>query len=330
MKVDEAVLKLLNLDPDRTSVVSHGGGGCSSASTLRITTKLSDGKEMNWFMKTGTGKDAEIMFEGEYASFRALHAACPTICPDAYGWGRFTSSPSTYFLVEDFLRLTSRSSSGSSGTSLATNLARLHTTPAPIPENYSKPMFGFPVTTCCGDTPQDNSWKEDWAEFFGENRLRFILARSEMANGSDAGLRELVEQTISQVVPRLLSASHLNNGEGVTPVVVHGDLWSGNASRGSIGDSTSVQDVVFDPSSCYAHSEYELGIMRMFGGFGKAFLREYHEICPKTEPSEEYEDRVQLYMLYHQLNHHALFGGGYRSGAVSVMKELLAKYGKGT
>lgn len=58
-----------------------------------------------------------------------------------------------------------------------------------------------------------------------------------------------------------------------------------------------MEEVVFDPSACYAHSEYELGIMRMFGGFGRGFFAEYHDLCPKTEPRVEYEDRVRLYEL---------------------------------
>jgi hypothetical protein len=64
MKLDPAVIKLLQLDPDNTTVSSAGGGGCSSASTSKITSKLSDGTEKLFFMKTGHGKDAEIMFEG--------------------------------------------------------------------------------------------------------------------------------------------------------------------------------------------------------------------------------------------------------------------------
>jgi hypothetical protein len=103
------------------------------------------------------------------------------------------------------------------------------------------------------------------------------------------------------VVPRLLGDGHLN---GVKPVIVHGDLWSGNASKGIIGGQGDVQDVIYDSSACYAHSEYELGIMNMFGGFGGSFLKEYHAIIPKTEPVQEYEDRVALYELYHHLNHH--------------------------
>ena len=36
----------------------------------------------------------------------------------------------------------------------------------------------------------------------------------------------------------------------------------------------------------------------MFGGFSSSFFREYHAICPKTEPVSEYDDRVSLYELY--------------------------------
>jgi protein-ribulosamine 3-kinase len=66
MKLDPAVAKILNLDVANTTVTSAGGGGCSSASTAKITTTLPDGKEKKFFMKTGSGKDAEVMFEGEW------------------------------------------------------------------------------------------------------------------------------------------------------------------------------------------------------------------------------------------------------------------------
>ncbi|PSN70508.1 Ketosamine-3-kinase [Corynespora cassiicola Philippines] len=328
MKLDPEVIKLLKLDPENTTVSSAGGGGCSSASTSKITSKLEDGTEKLFFMKTGRGKDAETMFEGEHASLNALHNAVPSLCPQSFGHGKFSSEPSKSFLVTEYLNLASRSASKPSAPSLAAKLAKLHTTPAPTPEGYGRPMFGFPVTTCCGDTPQDNSYKSSWAEFYAENRLRFILRRAEKSNGVDKELHTLVEMTASKVVPRLIGDDHLNGGKGITPVVVHGDLWSGNASVGAIGaKGGEPEEVVYDPSACYAHSEFELGIMKMFGGFGGSFLNEYHELCPKSEPVGEYEDRVKLYELYHHLNHYALFGGGYRSGAASIMKSLVRKYG---
>lgn len=180
--------------------------------------------------------------------------------------------------------------------SLAAKLAKLHSTATPIPEGYSRPQFGFPVTTCCGDTPQDNSYQESWAKFYAENRLRFILKSAKEKHGADLELQRLVEATISTVVPRLLEDDHLENGRGVVPRLVHGDLWFGNTGMGSL-EGRGAEEVMFDPSAFYAHNEYELGIMKMFGRFSDAFYLEYHKLCPKTKPIEEYEDRIELYQV---------------------------------
>jgi protein-ribulosamine 3-kinase len=269
--------------------------------------------------------------QGEHASLTAIHDAVPSLCPQAFGHGQFEEKPRTSFLVTDFLHLKPRSAPKSTkAQSLAAKLAILHTTPAPVPGGRDKPVFGFPVTTCCGDTPQDNSYKTSWADFYAENRLRFVLRRAEKANGLDKDLHALVETTASKIVPRLIGDKYLNNGKGVIAVVVHGDLWSGNASVGVIGSNNGeAEDVIFDSSACYAHNEYEFGIMKMFGGFGGSFMEDYHKLCPKTEPVDEYNDRVKLYELYHHLNHYAMFGGSYKSGAMSIMRALVKKYGEG-
>ena len=80
MKLDEAVLKALpsGVDRAKTSVASHGGSGFSS--TAKISTILPDGTEMQYFMKTGTGKDAEVMFAGEHESLNALRVV-EGLCP---------------------------------------------------------------------------------------------------------------------------------------------------------------------------------------------------------------------------------------------------------
>jgi len=305
MRIDPSIPRTLSLPPSNTTLSSHGGSGFTT--TGKLSTTLADGSKKLYFLKTGAGRDSEVMFAGEHSSLNALHTI-PSLCPQSFAYGRLDDG-SGAFLVTDFLDMgISHSTNGDmekgSGLSLAQKLAELHTTPAPIPEGYKRLMFGFPVATCCGDTEQDNTWTESWAEFYAERRLRAILKKSERKNGKDASLRAAVERTAQEVVPRLIGDHHLNGGRGVTPVAVHGDLWSGNRGRGRISGQGAVEDVVFDPSSCYAHNEYELGIMKMFGGFGGAFLREYHQICPKTEPVEEYEDRVTLYELYHHLNHY--------------------------
>lgn len=48
--------------------------------------------------------------------------------------------------------------------------------------------------------------------------------------------------------------------------------------------------------------------MRMFGGFSSKFFERYHELVPKSEPANEYEQRMQLYEAFHHLNHALIFG----------------------
>lgn len=228
---------------------------------------------------------------GEHASLNAIHDAVPNFCPKSYCHGPMQQS-NKYFLATDFLQLGYSDSNGS-GISLAAKLAKLHTTPAPIPEGFDSPMFGFPVATCCGDTEQDNSWKSSWAEFYADNRLRYIMKRIVKKHGPDGEAADMVEKVASRVVPRLVGDDRMS----ITPVVIHGDLWSGNHSAGQIAGKGGREEVVFDPSCVYGHSEYELGIMNMFGGFGSSFFREYEKLVPKAEPAEEWNDRVSLYEL---------------------------------
>lgn len=63
--VDSVILDALGLDLAATKIGSHGGSGF--ASTFKISTTV-DGKETNYFVKTGSGPDAELMFQGTYAS----------------------------------------------------------------------------------------------------------------------------------------------------------------------------------------------------------------------------------------------------------------------
>lgn len=301
--VDPAILKALDVPSTSSSkLLPHGGSGFAASSNLTIITTAADDKDTqdttrpkttHYFVKTGTGLSSEVMFRGEHASLNAIHSAVPSLCPKSHAHGTLSSSPSTYFLVTDFLDL--NPTSLSTAQSLAQKLATLHSTPAPTPSGFTKPMFGFPVTTCCGSTEQDNSWKESWAEFYADNRLRRVLRQGIEQRGVDKALSEAVETVAAKVVPRLLGDGHL---KGVVPVVVHGDLWSGNHGRGRIGGGDGkVEEVVYDPSSVYGHSEYELGIMKMFGGFGGGFWSEYGRLVGKSEPVAEWEDRVALYEL---------------------------------
>jgi protein-ribulosamine 3-kinase len=236
------------------------------------------------------------MILGEHASLQALRAVVPSLCPLSLGFGKLSLS-SNYFLLTEFLDVNAQTSEMGSGLSFAQKLAKLHSAPVPTPEGHNQVMFGFPITTYAGRTKQDNTFRRSWAKFYAENRLRTISKLIEQAHGTDDELRMWIERTAAEIVPKLLGNGHLGGRKGISPALVHGDLWSGNKARGRLGGKGGVEDVAFDASCCYAHSEYELGLMRMFGGFSAGFFSEYHRLIPKTSPQNEYEDRMKLYQL---------------------------------
>lgn len=100
------------------------------------------------------------------------------------------------------------------------------------------------------------------------------------------------------MVPELLT----NFSPGAKPVILHGDLWSGNIAT----NANTGEPILFDMSSYYGHNEADFGISHMFSSLTPAFYDKYHSILPKSEPS--YNERMKLYELYHHLNHYLMFG----------------------
>lgn len=87
---------------------------------------------------------------------------------------------------------------------------------------------------------------------------------------------------------------------------------------GNVCESNN-QPYVFDPCCFYGHSEYDLGIGEMFGGFRRAFRQNYENVIGKVAGSDQ---RIELYQLFHYLNHWNHFGGEYRSQSLNLMKKL--------
>lgn len=79
------------------------------------------------------------------------------------------------------------------------------------------------------------------------------------------------------------------------------------------------QPYVFDPCCFYGHSEYDLAIAEMFGGFRSTFHQQYRNVIGKVDGAEK---RIELYQLFHYLNHWNHFGGGYRSQSLNLMTKL--------
>ena len=65
-------------------------------------------------------------------------------------------------------------------------------------------------------------------------------------------------------------------------VLLHGDLWSGNASANEKG-----APVIFDPACYYGHREAEFGMMRLFGGFTADCEAAYQEVWMRVLATED-------------------------------------------
>ncbi|WP_163711444.1 fructosamine kinase family protein [Mangrovibacterium lignilyticum] len=166
--------------------------------------------------------------------------------------------------------------------------------------------YGFGNDNYCGATPQLNNWNESWIDFFAENRLGWmirLIRNNRDLSGAELTVYEDLIDRLPQLIPDNPGAS-----------LIHGDLWSGNYLYTSNGPA------IIDPASYYAHREMELSIMQMFGGFSPKCWAAYQEAFPLNDG---WEERVQLYQLYHILNHYYLFGGSYGQQALSVAKRFI-------
>ncbi|XP_064226251.1 ketosamine-3-kinase-like [Aotus nancymaae] len=163
--------------------------------------------------------------------------------------------------------------------------------------------FGFDLVTCCGCLPQVNDWQEGWVVFFA------IQPQMDMVE-KESGDREALQlwSTLQLKIPDLFRYLE------ITPALLHGDLWGGNIAEDASGP------VIFDPASFYGHLEYELAIAGMFGGFSNSFYSAYHGKIPRAPG---FEKRLQLYQLFHYLNHWNHFGLGYRGSSLNIMRNLV-------
>ena len=169
--------------------------------------------------------------------------------------------------------------------------------------------FGFDYDNTIGEMPQYNAINQSvtsWSFFFWEYRLLFQIKYA------------LKNKLIShkEYTKLLLIKSKLKNllSNTIKPSLLHGDLWSGNVINGINGP------VFIDTSCYYGHSEADLALTYMFGGFSNDFYRSYEVYNPLESGSEQ---RKPIYTLYHYLNHLNIFGHSYHPGVLSCTNQIL-------
>ncbi len=179
---------------------------------------------------------------------------------------------------------------------LGKQLAKMHLAKAPK-------EFGFSHDNSIGATPQINEWCVDWPVFLITHRIGYQLELIHKKY-QDHRVLELGLQ-YKERIPELFE------NISIKPSLLHGDLWTGNAA--SFGKD---QPIIFDPCCYYGHSEMELSIMKMFGGFSSDCFDAYHELIPQEEG---FDERLPCYQLYHYLNHYNIFGATYRQNCLSIL-----------
>ncbi len=263
-------------------------GGCINDS--RIVT-LKDGRY--FFVKTNPeSKTCPELFKTEYDALLLLsapgviHVPKPIACSD------------DFIVIETFVE-------GIPATDwqeqMGRSLAELHSA-------TKNDRFGFDANNYLGLSKQINSWQDDWLSFWRDQRLGLQLKRLAMITDKNDPILAKGE--------KLMSRLDLLLGNIEEPaVLLHGDLWSGNAAANEKG-----QPVIFDPASYYGHREAEIGMMRMFGGFDARCEAAYAEVWPLQDGSEQ---RISLYRLYHEINHFILFGYNYYRSCISTINSLI-------
>jgi fructosamine-3-kinase len=177
-------------------------------------------------------------------------------------------------------------------------LAQLHAVPGVA--------FGFDADGYCGDSAQDNTNDGDGFRFFAERRL---LPQARRA--VDRGLLDQADaqriETLCARLPALLPAAR--------PVLIHGDLWSGNLHVCANGELALI-----DGGAVHnGWADCDLAMLMLFGEPPRVFFDAYEGAAGIDSA---WRRRAPLLNLYHLLNHLNLFGSGYLGG----VRAVLARY----
>ena len=267
-------------------IKSLGGGCIANASCVET-------KNERFFLKWG-GPEVARTFGAEVAGLKALQEAeSPVKIPTVISW----DSTSIGFLLLEWVASGPMKAGFSEGFGRA--LARLH--------RHEGQSFGFEADNFIGRSPQKNTWHSDWPAFFRYRRLEPQVTMARKSGLWQKSWNPSLDQ-LYRKLPALLPEKPARS-------ILHGDLWSGNYLITREGRAA-----LFDPACYYGHREADLAMTALFGGFDARFYEAYKEAWP-LEPG--YEERQEIYNLYHLINHLNLFGESYAGG----IGRTLSRYG---
>ncbi|MFW6357931.1 MAG: fructosamine kinase family protein [Chroococcales cyanobacterium] len=262
------------------------GGGCINQGYV-----ISDGTD-TYFIKFNRASEYE-MFAAEALGLKEMYETKTIRIPQPICWGTTDSSA---YIVMEWLEL-GRGGGSEVWKKMGEQLAQMH-------RKGMAEKFGWHRNNTIGSTPQINTWTENWADFFAEHRIGYQLRLAKRRGGNYPDPNKVVER-----VREILADHHPQ------PSLVHGDLWGGNAEVTKDGEP-----VILDPATYYGDREVDIAMSELFGGFPAGFYQGYNATW---ELDSGYQQRKDLYNLYHILNHFNLFGGGYGSQARRIIERLM-------
>jgi fructosamine-3-kinase len=168
------------------------------------------------------------------------------------------------------------------------------------------PSFGREDRRTTGSRGLPNDPCATWVEFYSSRRLLPLarLAAESGALGAHAiGQLEAVADRLDDL-----------GGPAEPPARLHGDLWAGNRVVGTGGVSWLI-----DPAAHGGHREFDLAMMRLFGGFGEECYAAYAAAAPLAPG---WEARVALHQLAPLVVHAIKFGGGYGAATERALHAL--------
>jgi fructosamine-3-kinase len=163
--------------------------------------------------------------------------------------------------------------------------------------------FGRSDRRSTGSRGLPNELCDTWAEFYCTQRL---LPLARLARDG-AALSSSSVADLESVARRLAELG----GEPEPPALLHGDLWAGNRLIDADGRSWLI-----DPAVHCGHREFDLAMMRLFGGFGAECFAAYDEAFPLQRG---WQDRVPLHQLAPLVVHAIKFGGGYAAATEAAL-----------
>ena len=269
------------------------GGGCIHQA-WRFTTRARDA-ERDFFVKTNEESSAPL-FAAERDGLDAMRQARCVDVPAAIAQA---AGADAAWLALEWLELVPFADA--TAARLGEALAAQHA--------VAQPRFGWASDNFIGASPQPNGWSDDWLDFW---RTRRLVPQMRMA-----AAHRLPARLIDRTERLAADCEALFRGHSPRPSLLHGDLWSGNASATAGGRA-----VAFDPAVYCGDREADLAMTELFGGFPAAFAAAYRERSPLAAG---YPVRRDFYNVYHVLNHANLFAGGYVRDAQERIERLLAE-----